>query len=199
MNIYYTVYVTTNLVNNKIYIGVHQTENPYDRYLGTGTSIKNAIKKYGRKNFKKEILCFCEDRDQAYWVEELLVTEEFIKRTDNYNEIPSGSQGIGYRTKKSTDKQMKTTRQNSLKKYGVDHYMGTKQFRQQIEKTLLETKGITHNMKDPAVVEKVMAKKRKKILIDGVVYPSGRHAAKALGLSPATIINWRKVGKAEFV
>ena len=37
----YIVYCTTNLVNNKIYIGVHQTENPekFDGYIGCGVKI----------------------------------------------------------------------------------------------------------------------------------------------------------------
>lgn len=33
---YYTIYKTTNLINGKIYIGKHQTKDPYDSYLGSG-------------------------------------------------------------------------------------------------------------------------------------------------------------------
>ena len=35
---YWIVYQTTNLINNKIYIGVHKTKNPheFDGYLGNG-------------------------------------------------------------------------------------------------------------------------------------------------------------------
>ena len=62
----YIVYCTTNLVNNKIYIGVHGTDNPeiFDGYLGNSLSTKDkylmnhpkesfhfAVKKYGIKNF----------------------------------------------------------------------------------------------------------------------------------------------------
>ena len=34
----YIVYQTTNLINNKIYIGVHKTVNPdiFDGYIGNG-------------------------------------------------------------------------------------------------------------------------------------------------------------------
>jgi group I intron endonuclease len=49
------IYKTTNLLNGKVYIGQSKNDNPY--YLGSGKIILNAIKKHGRSNFKKEILC----------------------------------------------------------------------------------------------------------------------------------------------
>ena len=52
----YYVYKVTNLRNNRIYVGVHYGY-PDDAYLGSGTVICEAIKKYGRENFKKEVLC----------------------------------------------------------------------------------------------------------------------------------------------
>ena len=55
MKIYYTVYKTTNKINNRIYYGVHQTTNPTDSYLGSGVELQVDIKKYGKINFKKEV------------------------------------------------------------------------------------------------------------------------------------------------
>lgn len=52
----YCLYQTTNLVNGKIYVGIHQSQSLDDAYLGSGKLLKAAIKKYGRKNFKREIL-----------------------------------------------------------------------------------------------------------------------------------------------
>jgi hypothetical protein len=81
----YTVYKTTNLTNGSIYIGVHKTSNINDNYLGSGILIKNAIKKYGRTNFTKEILFIFYNIDDAYNKEKEIVNESFILDNGNYN------------------------------------------------------------------------------------------------------------------
>jgi len=56
----YIIYKTTNLINGKIYIGQHLVKNEINLdpwYLGSGTFLFKAIKKYGRDNFKREVLC----------------------------------------------------------------------------------------------------------------------------------------------
>ena len=55
------IYKTINLVNGKIYIGQHCGSNP--NYIGSGILISKAIKKYGRENFKREILEYCDNVD----------------------------------------------------------------------------------------------------------------------------------------
>lgn len=53
----YYIYRTTNLINGKTYIGQHETSDMLnDSYIGSGKLIKRAIKKYGKENFKNEIL-----------------------------------------------------------------------------------------------------------------------------------------------
>jgi hypothetical protein len=89
------IYKTTNLINNKIYIGQHVTNNLNDNYLGSGKLLKKAIKKYGKENFKKEILCFCDSTKELNRIEESIITEGFIKRKDVYNlRLGGGSQGL---------------------------------------------------------------------------------------------------------
>lgn len=48
------IYKTTNLINGKIYIGQYRGKSK--KYFGSGTLIKQAIKKYGKENFVRETL-----------------------------------------------------------------------------------------------------------------------------------------------
>lgn len=61
---YYYLYKTTCTLNNKIYIGVHVTDNLNDGYLGSGTKFQKALKKYGPENFEKEILEYFDTLDE---------------------------------------------------------------------------------------------------------------------------------------
>lgn len=68
------IYKTTNSINGKIYIGQEHKYKKY--YLGSGTYIKRAIEKYGKGNFKKEILQKCLLKEYAndyesYWIKKL--------------------------------------------------------------------------------------------------------------------------------
>ena len=96
----YIVYLTTNIVNNKIYIGVHGTINPYefDGYLGNGVKISDkstykysktpfeaAVNKYGPNKFIRKTLKVFDNLQDALDLERWLVDPEFIKRKDTYN------------------------------------------------------------------------------------------------------------------
>jgi|LakMenE01Jun11ns_1017448.scaffolds.fasta_scaffold9648689_2 hypothetical protein len=109
----YTVYKITNLVNQKYYIGVHKTDNPYDSYMGSGYAVKSAIKKHGRKNFIKEILFTTVDKEEAYAFEKKL-TEDYMTR-DSYNMKIGGVGGF--------------SRENALKGHAASLKKLTKQQR----------------------------------------------------------------------
>lgn len=89
---FHFVYKTTNLINNKIYIGVHSTYELDDGYLGSGKLLRKAIEKYGRENFKKEILDFFNSKDECFDFESQLVNSEFVVEQSNYN-IAIGGNG----------------------------------------------------------------------------------------------------------
>lgn len=92
MKKHYLVYQITNLINNKIYIGIHGTDDIEDGYMGSGTRLKRAIKKYGIENFIKEILFNFDNPDEMILKESELVDRKFIARKDVYN-IKIGGEG----------------------------------------------------------------------------------------------------------
>ena len=87
------MYKTTNKVNGKFYIGMHSTDNLNDNYLGSGWVLKEAIKKYGKQNFIREILFIYDSRQQAMRKEAEIVNKVFIKDNNNYN-LTVGGNGV---------------------------------------------------------------------------------------------------------
>ncbi len=86
----YLIYQITNLINEKIYIGIHITDNEEDGYFGSGTALKNAIRKYGKENFRRIILERCSCIEELCDRERMLVNDDFVKRKDTYNIITGG-------------------------------------------------------------------------------------------------------------
>lgn len=91
MNKKYFIYITTNLVNNKKYIGYHfGTEN--DSYLGSGVLLAKAIKQYGRKNFKREILEYCDSKKNALEKEKFWIAKYNAVEDPNFYNISEGGE-----------------------------------------------------------------------------------------------------------
>jgi group I intron endonuclease len=90
------VYKTTNLINGKIYIGLDTYNNP--NYIGSGKTIKKAIKKYGKENFRKDILEYCSSLEQLnereiYWIACFNSTNNKI----GYNIVKGGGGILGFK------------------------------------------------------------------------------------------------------
>lgn len=93
---FYYLYQITNLVNNKIYVGVHKTKNINDGYMGSGKVIKDAIAKHGIDNFRKDILEHFDNSDAMYAREKEIVSSEFLLREDVYNLRRGGNGGFDH-------------------------------------------------------------------------------------------------------
>jgi hypothetical protein len=98
----YTIYRTLNIVNGKYYLGKHQTENPNDDYLGSGSAIKAAIKKYGRASFTKEVLFVFDNEHEMNLKERELITEELVADKNSYNKGIGGEGGPHFKGKTHT-------------------------------------------------------------------------------------------------
>lgn len=94
MRQYYYLYKTTNLINGNYYVGVHSSDNPEtDPYYGSGTLITRAVAKYGRENFKVEILQYFDTWEDALEGERITVNEQLLKDPKSYN-LTLGGRGV---------------------------------------------------------------------------------------------------------
>ncbi len=96
MKQYNYIYLITNQVNNKIYVGKHHTDNLDDGYMGSGKLIKKAIQKYGIENFTKEYLAFCDTEEKLNWLEKFYI-KKYKAREAGYNLTDGGDGTIGYK------------------------------------------------------------------------------------------------------
>ncbi len=76
-NIHY-IYKTTCNVTGRWYIGMHSTINLSDGYMGSGKILRYSIRKYGVENHTKEIVEFCETREELVLREIEIVNKELI-------------------------------------------------------------------------------------------------------------------------
>lgn len=94
-DLYGFIYITTNHINGKKYIGQkrYDKNNKWKSYLGSGIHLKRAINKYGADNFSKEIIENCKTKEhlnqqEKYWIQYYNAVE-----SDDFYNIASGGDG----------------------------------------------------------------------------------------------------------
>jgi len=107
MNLKYygLIYKTTNLINNKPYIG-QTTDEEYwksGKYKGSGSLFKKAIKKYGFNNFKSELICYANSQEELNDLEIKYISEFNSIYPNGYN-IKLGGNNNGKQHVKTKDK-----------------------------------------------------------------------------------------------
>lgn len=85
------IYLTTNLINNKKYIGQHKSNLFDTKYKGSGKILQQAINKDGWDNFKCELLEECDskselDEREAYYIR----LYNAVNSDEYYNLVPGG-------------------------------------------------------------------------------------------------------------
>lgn len=108
----YTVYLRTNTVNGKQYVG--QTNNFKQREYNwyntnwsyAGRLINNARKKYGVENWDTEILKECDTLDEANKWEMYYIDKLNTKVPNGYNLTDGGEGSIGYIVSEETRKKL---------------------------------------------------------------------------------------------
>ena len=92
---YHYIYKTTNLINQKYYIGMHSTDNLEDGYMGSGKRLRRSLNKYGKENFKFEILEFLPNRETLKEREKELVNLNEVMKKECLNLTIGGQGGSG--------------------------------------------------------------------------------------------------------
>ena len=89
------VYEITNLVNGKKYIGKRSCKCPIeeDKYMGSGILISKAIKKYGKENFRKDILEICDSEELAFEREKCWIKHYNAVESRKFYNIKDGGEG----------------------------------------------------------------------------------------------------------
>lgn len=108
---YYTIYLLTNTVNGKIYVGVTNNYKKRMRehsYASNDYLISRAIRKYGWKNFNSSILLETENQEYAYREAESSFIKRYSSNKPNvgYNLTEGGEGTIGYTLSEETKKKM---------------------------------------------------------------------------------------------
>ena len=137
------IYLTTNLLNNKKYIGKDSKNNP--EYLGSGILLRKAIKKYGKENFKKEILEVCSNINDLNEKEKYFIKMYSAVESDNFYNIHIGGDGGNLIAGKSNNEKSEIFKKISESNKGK--LKGVKRSPESIEKGIKTLKESIKNKK----------------------------------------------------
>ena len=87
------IYITTNQVNGKKYIGKKKYNKKSDNYLGSGKHLKNAIKKYGKESFARKIISVGYNANDLSELEIYYIDKYDAVNSQDYYNIASGGEG----------------------------------------------------------------------------------------------------------
>jgi len=108
----------TNTLTNEFYIGARSSEMTPEQdkhYLGTGVKIKEQLKKYGKQNFRKDILvkdiCSFDDKIRI----EKIFLNEFVLKDPLCLNMRTGGGGTWKRNKPSEETKRKMTESHKMR------------------------------------------------------------------------------------
>ena len=119
---YYIIYKTINDVNGMFYYGKHVTENLDDKYLGSGTFLNRAIKKYGKDHFHREIIFLLSSEEEMNNKEREIVTEDLVRNPMCYNVMLGGEGGDTWSGKHHSNETKKKLSEISHKRWLSSEY-----------------------------------------------------------------------------
>jgi group I intron endonuclease len=221
------IYITTNLINNKIYIGKKYGNFNKD-YYGSGLALQHAIKKYGKENFIVKVLSW---HDNEVSLNESEVAAIAAMNPD-YNIAKGGTGGntlasaskkrkeeVASRRKVGAKNAWKTATPEKRKAWGNNisqakkgistrpaDYRHSNEVKERISesnkkasKTRPESWHISHAENAKRRQGKASPGHFKKVKVNEIIYNSVKEAYTTLGISDGTFYRWVKQGKVVYV
>lgn len=93
ITLYGYVYCTTNTENGRKYIGKRRSVTTEDCYLGSGTLLRRAIKRYGAGSFTKEILAIAHSETELSALEIAYIEKTGAASGSHYYNLAAGGNG----------------------------------------------------------------------------------------------------------
>lgn len=205
------IYITTNMVNGKKYLGQKKFARGWKTYLGSGTKFREEIKRFGKENFSRNIVHICYSPEELNAAEyEISVYLDVVENDDWYNLCYGGGTISGFHHSDETRQKMSEAQTGEKHwAFGTQHTDEWKQHMKQIlsgkprpddvrEKISNGLKGKYTGDKNPRYGKPRTDEERQKIsnghkkvkivCIDTeVVYESIQAAHRATGIDPRNI------------
>lgn len=146
------IYLTTNKINNKKYIGQHKATKFNPNYKGSGRWLRNAIHKYGKANFDTVLLEECADKLSLDSREKYYISLYNAVVDNNYYNIAVGGSGaqVLFQTEET---KRKISAANKGKKRTEE--MNTR-MRSRVSGTKAMNNGVIYKMVQPEEIEKYL-------------------------------------------
>lgn len=162
------VYETTNLINGMKYIGkcIFKRQNDWKSYLGSGVYLKRAINKYGKENFKREILFLALDDEELNEVEELVIEISNAVESPKYYNLKKTAIGGDIFTHHPRKEEIRKMRKEQFA--GENNYWYGKE-------------------KPNYIIQSIRDTNSKKIIAKGILYNSITECSDKTGIKITTI------------
>ena len=217
------IYVITNLVNGKKYVGVTTSLKRRIEFHLSGFSdcgIAVAVKKHGRKNFVWEVVCCTRDVQYAYRELEpyfIDIMESYAPLGKGYNFTKGGEGAVGIVISEESRKKISLalrgkTIPESVKAKISEANKITKscpERRRRNSELHTGSRNAMYGKRHPEHVQKVIKEKlsvlnsgdknpaARSIVVKGIRYSTFKEAASALGMSKWQFFNWRKKNESQ--
>lgn len=108
ISMYGYIYLTTNIVNGKIYVGQHKASVFDSKYKGSGVHLRNAVAKYGKESFIVEMIDTAENKEELSEKEIRWISKLDSRNADIGYNLSKG--GVGHPMSGDSRKRMSEAR-----------------------------------------------------------------------------------------